>query len=103
MKSRNKRPSILEGRRRIWLDPAIQRVINFDELQGLRQSSMQAGLEQGFQQGYAEGKRKSKELAFEDMAALWEEVSKAHMTASSYAKTLADIHRVQVPKKAEEK
>ena len=95
--------AVKKGMKRVWLDPTAQRVITYEEFKETCQSNFQAGLEKGFQQGYSEGKRKSKELAFEDMAALWEEVSKAHMTASSYAKTLADIHRVQVPKAAEEK
>lgn len=93
-----KKVSKLEGKKRVWLDPATQRVIGFEELQGLKQSSAQAGLEQGFQAGYMEGKKKSRELAFGDMGELWTEVAKAHQTASSYAKTLADIHNSMAPK-----
>lgn len=80
------------------VDPTKERVMAYQEFKDACQSNFRAGTEQGFQAGYLEGKKKSRELAFGDMADLWTEVAKSHQTASSYAKTLADIHRAMGPK-----
>lgn len=102
-KSRMKEKSPLIGKKRVWLDPAKERVISQSEFEASMRQRFQKGLEEGFQNGFYRGKEEAAKRAFSDLAEVWTEVAKHSATVNAYARSLADIHRSQAAEQQEEK